>query len=601
MPAITGSVITTIMLNDFDNTITTGDGFSGIVPTQRVKVCFDHNKTEYLTGIFGVDATGNFDINLVSFTAYLLDSPPPPPPTPPATGNIPITALVLTTEIDSDTSTNRVDCTTFRIEEEWANLGLIKYCVGEWKFSYTLGGLPVTDYVRKTVDLNFRVFDETNISLVGIVDDTATTVADTVCDTYTGFLYPVFTSNLTGEHTQGLVTYAKNGIIQEENNHVNTNISQSDTPIVSGLSPVNPIILNDNFQFGVDLSKVTEVENCFNTILIYEGVLGVTTCDCINIELAQTLVSSNSSQYNFDMAFTLSGGILAGEVDNIEFSYNGTIVGTYQFNGTLTGTINVILPIGLLSGNSGLSEYTYIINRSNGCNYSNTTSMLPTTNTVDDATCPLYCTLCFTSVDPTGSVVYFQTFGGATQLGDPAGYDVTKTYNLIVDIETWLTSEGYTYNQVLVSTNIAGGPINDVCITGTDLPIGVIEILYEDFGIETGVETACLEVETSTTCSVQWNGVSTEGNAFLEYSDGTNVGDVGGYTGAQVLDLANDMKTDAILNGFVCGSVAGGINGGGFIDFVTLSNTSIPENYYRIRWATAGANVYGIASGCVTV
>ena len=594
MAAITGGVATSIALNDFDNTITSGDGFSGIVPTQRVKICFDHNKTEYLAGIFAVDATGNFDINLVSFSAYLLDSPPPPPPTPPATGNIPITALVLTTEIDSDTSTNRVDCTTFRIEEEWANLGLIKYCVGEWKFTYTLNGSPVTDYIRKTVDLNFRVFDETNISLVGIVDDTATTVTDTVCDTYTGFLYPVFTSNLTGEHTQGLVTYSKNGIIQEENNHVNTNIAQSDTPIVSGLSPVNPIILNDNFQFAVDLSKVTESENCFNTILIYEGVLGVTTCDCINIELAQTLVSSNSSQYNFDMAFTLSGGIIAGEVDNIEFSYNGTIVGTYQFNGTLTGTINVILPVG------SLSEYTYIINRSNGCNYSQTTSMLPTTNTVDDATCPLYCTLCFTSSDPTGSVVYFQTYGGATQLGDPAGYDIFSYVNLIDDISEWLTVNGYAYNQVLVETDIPGGPIKDVCITGTDLPIGVIEILYEDFGIETGVETACLEVETSTLCSIQWNGVLTEGNVFLEYSDGTNVGQVAGYTGLEVATLRADIAADAVTQGFTVGSVSSGLNGGGYVDFITISNSNVPENYYRLRWATAGANVYGTASGCVT-
>ena len=67
MPAITGSVGTSIALHDFDNTITDGDSFSGIVPTQRVKVYFNHNKTDYLDAIFAAGASGDYNINLVSF------------------------------------------------------------------------------------------------------------------------------------------------------------------------------------------------------------------------------------------------------------------------------------------------------------------------------------------------------------------------------------------------------------------------------------------------------------------------------------------------------------------------------------------------------
>lgn len=594
MAAITGSVETSLALHDFDNTITDGDSFSGIVPTQRVKVYFDHNKTEYLDAIFAAGASGDYDTNLVSFSAFLSDTPPingvslPPP-----------SGLTLVTQIDSDTSTNSVYSTVFRIEEDWANLNIIKYCVGEWKFTYFDGTNTVTDYIRKTVDLNFRVFDETNIDFVNILDDTATVVSDSICNTYSGFLYPVFSSNLTGEYTQGAVTYDTKGGIKEENNHVNTNISQSDTNIVSGLSPVNPINLNDNFQFAVDLAELNPNQNqyCFNTILMYEGVLGVTTCDCIIIELAQTLVSSTSSQYRFDMTFTLSGGITAGEVDNIEFSYNGVIIGTFQFNGTLTGTITV-----LLNTINTESEYTFILNRSNGCNYSGTESMPATTNTISSGSCPQYCTLCFTSPDPTGSNIGFYAFGGSPNLGSPPGglYLPGDSQLLIDDISAYLDSNGYAYDQVEVLTNTPGGNFNDVCIYATDLPLGVIEILYEDFGTQTGVQTRCLFTEESTLCSIQWNGVLTEGNAFLEYSDGTNVGLVGGYTGAQVLTLGADLKTDAIAKGFTAGTVTGGVNGSGFVDFVNITNSNIPENYYRIRWATAGDSVYGTRSSCVT-
>ena len=593
MAAITGSVGTSIALHDFDNTVTDGDSFSGIVPTQRVKVYFNHNKTDYLDAIFAAGASGDYNINLVSFSAFLLDSPPlngvslPPP-----------SGQTLVTQLDSDTSTNSVYSTVFRIEEEWANLNIIKYCVGEWKFTYFDGTNTVTDYVRKTVDLNFRVFDETNIDFVNLLDESSTVITESICNSYNGFLYPVFSSNLTGEYTQGAVTYDTKGGIKEENNHVNTNIIQSDTNIVSGLSPVNPINLNDNFQFGVDLAELNpnQTQYCFNTILIFEGALGVTTCECINIQLAQTLVSSTSSQYRFDMTFTLSGGITAGEVDNIEFSYNGVIIGTFQFNGTLTGTITV-----LLNTINTLSEYTYILNRSNGCNYSGTESMPATTNTITGGSCAQFCTLCFTSPDITGSNVGFQGFGGTPNLGPPSGlYIEGQTQLLIDDIAAYLTTNGYTFDQIEVLTATPGGAYNDVCIYGTDLPLGVIEILYEDFGVQTGVETNCQAVQETTLCSIQWNGVLTEGNAFLEYSDGTNVGLVAGYTGAQIATLRADIEADALSKGFTVGSVSGAINGAGFVDLIDISSSNIPENYYRLRWATAGASVYGTRSACVT-
>ena len=593
MAAITGSVATSIALHDFDNTVTDGDSFSGIVPTQRVKVYFNHNKTDYLDAIFAAGASGDYNINLVSFSAFLLDSPPlngvslPPP-----------SGQTLVTQLDSDTSTNSVYSTVFRIEEEWANLNIIKYCVGEWKFTYFDGTNTVTDYVRKTVDLNFRVFDETNIDFVNLLDESSTVITESICNSYNGFLYPVFSSNLTGEYTQGAVTYDTKGGIKEENNHVNTNINQSDTNIVSGLSPVNPINLNDNFQFGVDLAELNpnQTQYCFNTILIFEGALGVTTCECINIQLAQTLVSSTSSQYRFDMTFTLSGGITAGEVDNIEFSYNGVIIGTFQFNGTLTGTITV-----LLNTINTLSEYTYILNRSNGCNYSGTESMPATTNTITGGSCAQFCTLCFTSPDITGSNVGFQGFGGTPNLGPPSGlYIEGQTQLLIDDIAAYLTTNGYTFDQIEVLTATPGGAYNDVCIYGTDLPLGVIEILYEDFGVQTGVETNCQAVQETTLCSIQWNGVLTEGNAFLEYSDGTNVGLVAGYTGAQIATLRADIEADALSKGFTVGSVSGAINGAGFVDLIDISSSNIPENYYRLRWATAGASVYGTRSACVT-
>ena len=594
MAAITGGVTTNIMLHDFDGTQTEGDSFGGIVPTQRVKISFDHNKTEYNTAILGGSYTGSFDVNLISFSAFLLNSPPligvslPPP-----------SGQTLTTLLETDSATNRIDSTTFRVEEDWANLNQVKYLVGEYVFQYSDGTNTITDYVRKTVDLNFRTFDTTNIDFERLEDNTGATITEGICDSYTGFLYPIFSSNLTGEYTQGLVTYDTKGGMKEENNHVNTNIAQSDTPIVSGISPVNPINLNDEFQFGVDLSELNpnQSQYCFNTVLIFEGALSTTTCDCIDIELAQTLVTSNAVQNSFDMAFTLSGGITAGEVDNIEFSHNGTITGTYQFNGTLTGTINVILPT-----SETYSEYTVIINRSNGCNYSKTFSLLPVTVTVDESTCPLYCTICFTSSDPTGSNVIFQGFGGSPTLGTiPGGtYGSGDTQILIDDIAAYLDTNGYDFDHIEVTTAAPGGLINDVCIYATNLPLGVIEILYEDFGVETGVQSRCLTFQEATTCTIQWNGVLVEGNAFLEYSDGTNVGLVGGYTGAQAATLASDLETDALSKGFLVGSVTTGLNGGGYFDYINISNSTIPENYYRIRWATAGASVYGTRSACVT-
>jgi hypothetical protein len=594
MAAITGGVTTNIMLHDFDGTQTEGDSFGGIVPTQRVKVSFDHSKTEYNTAILGGSYTGSFDVNLISFSAFLLNSPPligvslPPP-----------SGQTLTTLLETDSATNRIDSTTFRVEEDWANLNQVKYLVGEYVFQYSDGTNTITDYVRKTVDLNFRTFDTTNIDFERLEDNTGSTITEGVCNSYTGFLYPIFSSNLTGEYTQGLVTYDTKGGMKEENNHVNTNIAQSDTPIVSGISPVNPINLNDEFQFGVDLSELNpnQSQYCFNTVLIFEGTLATTTCDCIDVELAQTLVTSNAVQNSFDMAFTLSGGITAGEVDNIEFLHNGTITGTSEFNGTLTGTINVILPT-----SETYSEYTVIINRTNGCNYSKTFSLLPVTVTESGSTCPQYCTICFTSPDPTGSNIGFQAFGGTPNLGSPSGglYVSGETQLLIDDISAYLDTNGYSYDHVEVLTNTPGGSFNDVCIYSTDLPLGVIEILYEDYGVQTGVQTSCLTIEESTVCTIQWNGVLVEGNAFLEYSDGTNVGLIGGYTGAQVLTLGADLKADAISRGFTAGVVTGGINGNGFVDFVTIGDSNIPENYYRIRWATAGASVYGTRSACVT-
>ena len=598
MAAISGTVISSIMLHDFDGTKTDGDSFSGIVPTQRVKIEFDHNKTEYNTAILGGSFTGNFDANIVSFSAFIVDSPPiagvslPPP-----------NGTTLLTSIESNTSTNRVDSCVFRVEEDWANNNLIKYVVGQWTFTYSDGTNTITDYIRKTIDLNFRAFEgnDTNIEFLEIVDDTSTAIGETLCDSYNGKLYPKFQSNLSGEYTQGLVTYDTKGGIKEENNHTNTNIAKSDTTIVSALSPVNPINDTDGFQFCVDLAEFNPNQTagyCFNTVLIYEGVLSSTSCDCIDIQLAQTIVTSNALQISFDMAFTLSGGITSGEVDNIEFQHNGTIIGTYEFSGTLTGSINVLLES--VGGVFPASEYTVIINRSNGCNYSSTHVLTPTTTTLDDSTCTLYCTVSFTSPDPTGSNVYFQSYGGTPVLGDPSGYDgQARAGQLIIDITAWLDSNGYIYNQVLVTVG-ASGQINDVVITGTNLPLGIIEIFYEDYGVETGVVTGCLEYQNITKCTVQWDGVLTDGAAFLQLADGTNIGDVGGYVGAQSLAMANDLKAYAEAEGFVCGTVSSGVNGNGWVDSITIFATNIPENYYRVQWLATPQVVYGVASSCNT-
>ena len=211
MTAISGTVISSIMLHDFDGTKTDGDSFSGIVPTQRVKIEFDHNKTEYNTAILGGSFTGNFDANIVSFSAFIVDSPPisgvslPPP-----------NGTTLLTSIESNTSTNRVDSCVFRVEENWANNNLIKYVVGQWTFTYSDGTNTITDYIRKTIDLNFRAFEgnDTNIEFLEIVDDTSTAIGETLCDSYNGKLYPKFQSNLSGQYTQGLVTYDTKGGIK---------------------------------------------------------------------------------------------------------------------------------------------------------------------------------------------------------------------------------------------------------------------------------------------------------------------------------------------------------------------------------------------------
>ena len=335
--------------------------------------------------------------------------------------------------------------------------------------------------------------------------------------------------------------------------------------------------------------------------MIFEGAYTTTSCDCIDIELAQTVVTTNALQISFDMAFTLSGGITAGEVDNIEFSYNGTIIGTYQFTSTLTGTINVILPS--VGGVFPTSDYTVTINRSNGCNYNKTFNLDSSTTTLNSSTCPVYCDICWTCPDPSGSNVFFTDGSGNGQLGTLSDYsNQTEAGQLIIDLSNWLITNGYTFNQVVVDatpTNIV-----EICITGTDLNLGLGDIgfIFEDTGLQTPVASNCLTAQTSTLCTIQWDGVLTVGNCFIELADGTNIGDVSGYTGAQVLTAGNVIKSHAQGLGFTVGAVSGGANGSGHIDFITINNTNIPENYYRLRWSsTSGFNpVFGETSGCVT-
>ena len=75
---ITGGVTSGIYLADVDTTFAEGCFFSGIVGTQRVKVQFTHNKTEYNQEIFNNNASGDFDSNLLSIRIWLSDSPPLP-------------------------------------------------------------------------------------------------------------------------------------------------------------------------------------------------------------------------------------------------------------------------------------------------------------------------------------------------------------------------------------------------------------------------------------------------------------------------------------------------------------------------------------------
>ena len=99
---------------------------------------------------------------------------------------------------------------------------------------------------------------------------------------------------------------------------------------------------------------------------------------------------------------------------------------------------------------------------------------------------------------------------------------------------------------------------------------------------------------------MQWDGVLTDGAAFLQLADGTNIGDVGGYVGTESLDMANDLKAYAEAEGFVCGTVSSGANGNGWVDFITIFATNIPENYYRVQWLATPQVVYGVASSCNT-
>ena len=75
--------------------------------------------------------------------------------------------------------------------------------------------------------------------------------------------------------------------------------------------------------------------------------------------------------------------------------------------------------------------------------------MPATTNTISGGSCPQYCTLCFTSPDPTGSNIGFYTFGGGTNLGSPPGglYLPGDSQLLIDDISAYLILTMFVYMQ----------------------------------------------------------------------------------------------------------------------------------------------------------
>ncbi len=140
----------------------------------------------------------------------------------------------------------------------------------------------------------------------------------------------------------------------------------------------------------------------------------------------------------------------------------------------------------------------------------------------------------------------------------------------------------------------------------------ICDLLPEDTGINLPPTSLCQNNPTiicqrfnniDTTCTqLTYNGVLTVGLMFIELDDGTNIGDPAGYDGTQALAAANDLKTYALGEGYIVGSTSGGANGAGWIDFITLSNTNIPENRYQVRWtSTSGGNpINGVATGCVT-
>ena len=514
-----GSVISSVILADIDTTESVGCAFTGIVGTQRVRVLFSHNKTEYNQAIFDDNASGDFDSNLAFTSFYLTDSPPVSNVPFPTAAQSPIN---LSNNLLSNSPTEIKNYATFRAEEIWANLNQSKYVTIVYKFTYIdSNNNQQTDFVRKTVSFTFRKFDDgTNIELNAINDADGNPITDYICDSYGGLVYPDFTSLLPNQYTQ-IVTYTgqSNNVSEQNDHNTNTQLSQLSANLVSDLTPVSPINNNDTFQFCVDTSLLeNDIEYCFNTILIQETPIpsGV-DCPCISLTLDQVITNQNTQQYAFDTVFTL-GGITAPDIQNIDVIYpNGTITGLSNFNNTITGTLNLILPIGLLT----ISKYIVNVTSANGCYYNFNVNLPTETISLAENNCSaMLCDLVAPS--PTagdGSFVFVEIDGNVDcSLLAPSG-TVLDLFNCMTTV---LNNLGYTYSNIII--NSANGTNIDavtlITIEGTDLAAADFNVFYEDYGDAT-ITQDCSQGAPTTWVVDDSANLSVNSVLNLQLADGT--------------------------------------------------------------------------------
>ena len=176
-PPISGDTDTNIYFFDSASTEYNTDYMIGAATRQRIKIVATMDKVSYNDANFNAGNLGDFNTNLLSVDAVVLDHLPTD------------TEILNDIQIpligyEPDANTSALE-TTFRIPEEWSNE--IRYVIFIWKFKITTGsGFTYNDEIRLPVKLFMQANDEvaTNYFLPEFTDFEDELIERRICDDY---------------------------------------------------------------------------------------------------------------------------------------------------------------------------------------------------------------------------------------------------------------------------------------------------------------------------------------------------------------------------------------------------------------------------------